>query len=130
MTTKKIKGNGIQYELLPSGMHRINLSEKVIQTFKGQFKYALCGVDYLFTPNLWDRLIPQTDMQENLILQSNATPNVSAYVYLNRPHDFNRMPMLPLGCAVQIHKKTGHKASWEPQYFNGWYLGTSTEHYS
>ena len=58
----------------------------------------------LFPLNLWESLIPQIDMQVNLLGQANAMPKLSAYAYLNVPHNFNRMPIEPLGCALQIHK--------------------------
>ena len=73
---EKIKVNGIQYKVVPSGIHHINVANKSIHTFKGHFKSVLCGVDYLFSPNLCDRFIPQTDMQVNLLWQENATPKV------------------------------------------------------
>ena len=66
-------------------MHRNNFAEKEIQTFKGHFKSVLCGVENSFPLNLWDRIITQTEMQVNILLQANVTPKVSSYDYLNRP---------------------------------------------
>ena len=121
--------NGRKYELVPSGTHHRNLAEKGIQTFKGHFKSVLCGVDGLLPLNLWDRLIPQTEMQVNLLRYANATPKVSEYVYINGTHDLNRIPMTKLGCAIQIHNNPDQRAPWAPQYINGWYLITLTGHY-
>ena len=42
----------------------------------------------------------------NLIRQSNATPNVSAYAHLIGPFDYNKMPLAPMGCEAQVHEKT------------------------
>ena len=86
-------------------MHRRNLTEKGIQTFKVHFDSVLCGVYHSFPLNLWDRITPKTNMQLNLPQQANATPKVSAYMYLNGPHDLNLTPVAPLGCAFQIYKK-------------------------
>ena len=110
-------------------MHHTNLSEKGIQSFKGNFKYVLCGVDNSFPLNLLDRLIPQTDMKVNLLWQANVRPKISAYAYLNGPHYFNRMPMAPLGCAVQNDENTNRRASWESHSISGWYLVMFTEKY-
>ena len=40
----------------------------------------------------------------NLLHQSNVAPKVSSHVYAFGPHDFNRMPLAPMGCAVKIHE--------------------------
>ena len=110
-----IKENGIKYELVLSGMHYRNLDEKVMQIFKGHFKSVLCRVN-----DLWYRLISQTEMQVNLLLQANATPKISAYAYLNGPHDFNQKTLAPFRCAVQIHEHPDHRASWSSHSANGW----------
>jgi hypothetical protein len=65
-----------------------------------------------FPPNLWDSLLPQTKITINLIQQSNATPNVLAYVHLIKPFDYNKMPLAPLGCEAQIHEKTNKQGTW------------------
>ena len=116
----------MHYKLVPSGMRHTSLVEKGIQTFKVKFKSVLCGVDVLFLLKLWGRIIPQTDIQVNLPRKTNATPKLSAYAYLNRPHDFKRMPMAPLSCAVRIHKTPNCRASWVIHTISGWYLKIST----
>ena len=49
--------------------------------------------------------MPQTEITVNLLRQSNATPTVLAYAHLSGPFDYNKMPLAPMGCAVQIHEK-------------------------
>ncbi|KAL7478346.1 LOW QUALITY PROTEIN: hypothetical protein ACHAW6_006995, partial [Cyclotella cf. meneghiniana] len=96
-----IKESGMTYELVPPDMHRQNRAEKAIQTFKDHFVAILSGVDESFPMHLWDRLLPQAEMTLNLLRQSNVAPKVSAYAYMNGPYDFNKMPLAPMGCAVQ-----------------------------
>ena len=91
-------------------MHRKKLTEKGIQNFKANFKYVLCRVDNYFPLYLWARIIPQTEIQANVLWNANNTQKVSAYAYLNVPHDFNCMPMAPLGYSVQVHKKNSCRA--------------------
>jgi hypothetical protein len=79
--------------------------------------------------NLWDRLLPQTILTLNLLRQSNVAPTVSAYQYANGPFDYNRMPLAPMGCAVQIHERSERRGSWAANLSDGWYLRTSAEHY-
>jgi hypothetical protein len=82
-----------------------------------------------FPPNLCDWLLPQTEITINLIPQSNATPNVSAYAHLSGPFDYNKMPLAPMGCEAQVHKKTDKCGTWAYHLVNGGYLFTSPEHY-
>ena len=53
---------------------------------------------------MWDRLIPQAELMCNLLYQSNVAPKLLAQAYAFGPHDFNWMPLAPMGCAVQIHE--------------------------
>ncbi len=96
----------INMELVPPGCHRRNAVEVAIRNFKSHFLNVLAGVDDDFPQHLWDRLLPQTEITLNLIWQLNATPTVSAYAHLSGPFDYNKMPLAPMGCKAQIHKKT------------------------
>jgi hypothetical protein len=93
-------------ELVPPGCHRRNAAEVAIRNFKAHFLSVLAGTAENFPPSLWDRLLPQTEITLNLLRQSNATPTVSAYAHLSGPFDYNKMPLAPMGCEVQIHEKT------------------------
>jgi hypothetical protein len=88
----------------------------------------LAGVADDFPQNLWDHLLPQTEITLNLIWQSNAMPTVSAYAHLSGPFDYNKMPLAPMGCEAQIHEKTNKQGTWAYHSVDGWYLFTSPEH--
>jgi hypothetical protein len=118
-----------EYQLVPPDTHQRNLAERAIQTFKSHFISILAGVDPTFPMSLWDRLIPQAVLTLNLLRQSNASPTTSAYQYVNGPFDYNKMPLAPLGCKVQMHESTNRRKTWDPRALHGWYLGTSPEHY-
>ncbi len=92
-------------ELVPPGCHRRNAAEAAICNFKSHFLSVLTGVADNFPPSLWNRLLPQTEITLNLLHQSNALPNISAYAHLSGPFDYNKMPLVPMGCEVQVHKK-------------------------
>jgi hypothetical protein len=109
--------------------HKWNLAERAIQTFKSHFIAILAGVDPTFTMNLWDHLVPQAVLTLNLLGQSNVATTMSAYQHVNGPFDYNKMPIVPLGCAVQMHKSTNRRRTWDPHSLSGWYLGTLPEHY-
>ena len=116
-------------ELVPPGCHRRNAAEVAIRNFKVHFLSVLADVAPSFPSNLWDRLLPQTEIILNLLRQSNATPTVSAYAHLCGPFDYNRMPLAPMGCEVQIHEKTDKRGTWAYHCLDGWYLNTSPEYY-
>jgi hypothetical protein len=93
-------------EVVPPVCHRHNAAKVAIHNFKAHFLSVLASVADDFPPNLWNWLLPQTEIMINLIWQSNATPNVLAYVHLSGPFDYNKMPLAPMGCEAQVHEKT------------------------
>jgi hypothetical protein len=124
----EIKKN-CKIQLAPPKNHRQNLAERAIQRFKNHFKAILAGVDDSFPMQLWDKLLPQTVLTLNLLRQSNVAPTVSAYQYVLRNFDYNKMPLAPLGCAVQLYKSNTRHGTWAEHSTDGWYLGTSNKHY-
>ena len=116
-------------QLVPPDNHLRNLAERAIQTFKCHFKSVLAGVDDSFPMRLWDKLLPQTILTLNLLRQSNVAPTVSAYQYVHGIFDYNKTPLAPLGCAVQLFESNTRRGTWAEHSTDGWYIGTSMEHY-
>jgi hypothetical protein len=114
-------------QLVPPDNHRRNLAERAIQTFKNHFKAIIAGVDDSFPMKLWDKLLPQTVLTLNLLGQSNFAPTVSAYQYVRRNFDYNKMPIAPMGCAVQLHKRYERQGTWAENTTDEWYIQTSSE---
>eukprot|EP00804_Cyclotella_cryptica_P012316 CCRYP_020812-RA/>CCRYP_020812-RA protein AED:0.35 eAED:0.35 QI:0/0/0/1/1/1/2/0/506 len=100
-----IRTNGCRVELTPADLHQRNAAERAIQTFKGHFISVLAGVAEGFPINQWDELLPQTILTLNLLRQSNVAPNISAWAYHHGSFDYNRMPIVPMGCEDQFHIK-------------------------
>eukprot|EP00957_Ditylum_brightwellii_P003824 290488-Ditylum_brightwellii.AAC.1 len=86
-------------------MHRQNLAEQAIQTFKHHILARLATVDPDFPKNLWDTLIPQACLTLNLTRPSRINPWLSAVAQLNGAFDYNRTPLALPGIKVLIHKK-------------------------
>ena len=126
---KELIKSECKLELAPPGCHRRNLAEWGIKLFKNHFLSIMSGVDEAFPTHLWDKLLPQAELTLNLLRQSNATPSVSAHAHLFGVFDYNRMPLAPMGCSVQIHEDANKRGSWSPHTVDGWYLGTSPDHY-
>ena len=57
----KTKWNS-NYQLVPPNTHRSNAAERAIRTFKAHFLSILAGVAPDFSRNLWDLLLPQTEL--------------------------------------------------------------------
>jgi hypothetical protein len=100
-----------------------------MHNFKSHFLSILAGVANNFPPSLWNRLLPQTEITLNLLRQFNALPNTSAYTHLSGPFDYNKMPLAPMGCEVQVHEKADKRGTWAYHSVDGWYLSTSPDHY-
>jgi hypothetical protein len=114
---------------LDMGGFASNAAKVAICKFKSHFLSVLSGTVELFPLHLWDSLLPQTKIILHLLRQSNATPTVSAYAHLSKPFDYNKMPLAPMGCEVQIHKKMDKHGTWLYHSVDRWYLATSPKHY-
>ena len=73
--TKKWNAN---YQLVPPNTHRSNVAERAICTFKSHFISILAGVAPDFPRNLWDLLLPQTELTLNLLRQATLNNTRSA----------------------------------------------------
>jgi hypothetical protein len=98
-------------ELVSPCCHRRNAAEVAICNFKSHFLSVLAGVAKNFLPSLWDRLLPQTEITLNLLRQPNDLPNISAYAHLSGPFNYNKMPLAPMGCEVQVHEKVDKRGT-------------------
>ena len=116
-------------QLVPPDNHQRNLAERAIQMFKCHFKSVLAGVDDSFPMRLWDKFLPQTTLTLNLLRQSNVAPTVSAYQYVHGSFDYNKTPLAPLGCTVQLFESSTRRGTWAEHSTDGWYIGASMEHY-
>jgi len=121
--------NECKLELVPPGCHRRNVAEVAIKTFKAHFIAILAGLPTSFPLRLWDELLPQAELTVNILRPSHARPKVSAHTYLFGPFDFNRTPLAPIGCETQCHVKPGDRGTWEEHSVDGWFLGSSLDHY-
>jgi Reverse transcriptase (RNA-dependent DNA polymerase) len=120
---------GMQFQLAPPHMHRINAAERAIRTFKNHFVAGLCSTDPNFPLRLWDRLLPQAEITLNLLRAARSNSKISAHEALHGPFDFNKTPLAPPGIKVIVHEKPGQRNSWDPHGVSGWYLGPAQEHY-
>ena len=65
----------------------------------------------------------------NYCVRQTSTKKLSAYAYLFGNYDCNRLPLAPLGCAVQVNIPPGCRTSWGVRARKGWYIGCAWDHY-
>ena len=119
-----IKENELEYELVPKGQHRKNIAERALKTWKAHNIVALSGVSATFPLGLWDGLLPQLEMQVNLLRLSKIHPKVCSWTILNGAHDFNRHPLAPLGMEIQMLEHPDKTKTWGVKSKPGYYVGT------
>ena len=73
----------VGHQLVAPHMHRANMAERAIQTFKSRFKAGLATVDPKFPVSQWDYLLPQAFLTLNLLQSSRFNPKMSAYKYMH-----------------------------------------------
>ena len=91
----QIQNHNVQYQLTPEKIHRRNIAERAIQTFKNHFITILAGVNSQFPKNEWDKLLPQAEIIINLLRSSRIKPNLSAYEQMEGTFDYNKTPLDP-----------------------------------
>ena len=78
------------YQLVPPNTHRSNAAERATRKFKAHFISILAGVAPDFPKNLWDLLLPQTELTLNLLRQSDPQPLYISMVLFPRPAQLRR----------------------------------------
>jgi hypothetical protein len=124
-----IESHGIEWELAPPGNHRRNLAERMIQTGKNHIVSNIAGCDPTFPLREWHRLLEQMELTINMLRPSNIAPNVSAHTLVHGIHDYNKMPLGPLGCQTQTFIDPKDRRTFGVHSADSWYIGTSTDHY-
>ena len=125
---KKVIKKQSKLQMVPPDLHRRNIAERAIQTFKNHFVAILSGVDAKFPMQLWCKLLPQSILTLNLMRQSNVAPKVSAYAYMHGEFSYNDMPLAPLGCTVQLYETPHWRRTWAKHSVDGYYIGILDEH--
>ena len=74
-----VKDLGASYQLVPPNVHRRNVAERAIRTFKAQFMTILAGVDPDFPKFMWYNFLVQTELTINLLIQATLNPRMSAW---------------------------------------------------
>ena len=96
---------------------------------EAHFISILTGVAPYFPRNMWDLLLPQTELTLNLLRQATLDPTQSAWSYFHGPFNYDATPIGPLGCDIIAHNKTGTRHYWDFRGAAGWYVSVALQHY-
>ena len=83
---EEILATKISYQLVPPDVHRQNIAEREIQTWKSHLIGIISGTAATFPLHLWCQIISQAERQLLLLSQTNVNPNISAYAYVYGQH--------------------------------------------
>ena len=107
----------------------VKLQLRAISTYKDHFKAILTGVDKTFPLHMWARLLPQALSMLNMLCPTNIMQKISADAYMYGQHNNNKMPLVPMGCAVAVHNKPETRQTWDDHVIDRYCIKTSREHY-
>ena len=77
--TTYIKSQDVDWQLVEPDNHRVNATERAIQTFKNHFLAGLATDDWAFPLQLWCYLLFQAEMTLNMLRTSRTDPPKFAY---------------------------------------------------
>ena len=117
------------YQLAPPNVHRRNIAERDIRTFKANFISVLAGVDPTFPKYMWDNLLIKNELTINLLRQYTLNPSMSAWEYFNGAFDFTATKLGPIGCKLIIHTTKNRRKSWDHRGREGFSFGPAQEHH-
>ena len=122
---QSIEENELEYELVPKRQHIRNIAEQALQTRKAHTIGTLSGIADNSPLGLWDELLPQLNMQVNLLQFSNVNPNVCSWTVLNGAHNFNSYPLVPLGVKIQMLENPDKRKACGVRSKPGYYVSTT-----
>ena len=125
----KIRGNNMEFQLVPPSIHRQNSAERAMRTYKEHFLSAVSTFDASCPMSLWCQFCEAIDVQLNLLRASRLHPQLSAQCHLNGEFDYSKTPMVPLGTKAIIFIPTKDRKTWDFHALEGYYLGPALDHY-
>ena len=75
---KTLLNKNILYQIIPPHIHLWNAAKTSIQTFKDHYISGLWSTDPRYSPQEWNRLLPQATMILNLLHTSHTNSKLSS----------------------------------------------------
>ena len=123
------KENNAKIQFVEPHQHRVNASERAIQTFKNHFISGLCTAHPQFPIQLWCEFLPQAEITLNLLRKARCNNKLSAYAVLEGEFNFDKTPLAPPGTRALVFDDPKKRTSWAPHAKDAWYTGPALKHY-
>ena len=124
-----ITNANVNYQLVETNNHRVNVAEHAIRMFKNHFGEGLSSAHLKFPMYLWYELLPQAFVALNLLLTSRTCPKIYAYAHLHGTYNFDTTPLAPLVVRALLYNDPNHCVSYGVHGDEAYYLGPTLEHY-
>jgi hypothetical protein len=109
----------VEYQLVPPHCHRRNAADQATRSFKEHVVSGLVSVDSDFPLQLWDHLLPQSEMILNLLRKSRQHPQLSAAAHYHGMVDCNKTDFALPECKIIAHEKKSQQQTWAPHGQHG-----------
>ena len=119
----------IDFRLTPAATHYRNVAKRAINTLKYHIIAGLFSVNPNFSLYLWDKLIPQGIITQNILRQAIFNPQLSTYNQVHGSFDYNITLLGPPGTKVLTHLLPTGRISWFSYAIDGFYVGPEMRYY-
>ena len=117
----------IQYTA--ADMHRTNLAERAVRTWKNHFTAMRAGTPPSFKMANWCKMLEQADITLNMMRPCTLNPNLSAFEAMEGMYSFDATPMAPIGTEMLMHLKPVRRNTWAYHALKSWYIAPALKHY-
>jgi hypothetical protein len=117
----------IQYT--PADMHRTNIAERAVRTWKNHFTATRAGTAPSFKMANWCKMTEQTDITLNMMRPCTLNPKLSAFEAMEGMYSFDATPMAPIGTEMLMHLKPIRRNTWAYHALKTWYFAPALKHY-
>lgn len=124
-----ITENNASFQYTPPEIHRTNIAERAIRTWKNHFVAIRAGAAKSYRLSNWCKDLEQTDITLNMMRPCTQNPNLSAHEALEGMFSFDATPMAPIGTECMIHIKPTSRHTWGYHAIKAWYFAPALHHY-
>jgi hypothetical protein len=118
-----------QYQYTPPDIHRTNIAERMIRTWKNHMCAIRAGTPKTHRLSNWCKDLEQVDITLNMMRPCTQNPNLSAYEAMEGMFSFDATPMAPIGTECMIHVKPSKRHTWGYHSMKAWYFAPALNHY-
>ena len=117
----------IQYT--SADMHRTNLAERAVRTWKNHFTATRAGTPPSFRMSNWCKMTEQCDITLNMMRPCTTNPLLSAFEAMEGSYSFDATPMAPVGTEMLMHLKPIRRHTWDYHAVKAWYFAPALKQY-